>query len=74
MSNLVLSTSIEDHSTELLQKITNLFKENVLTDVTLVCDDHTKLEAHQVILAARSRECCDSCSISTHPPRVEESY
>ena len=26
------------------------------------------LEAHQVILAARSRECCDFRSISTHPP------
>ena len=54
MSHLCLSTSIEDHSTDLLQKITGLFKENVLTDVTLVCEDHTKVEAHKVILGAVS--------------------
>ena len=54
MRNLVLTTSLEDHSTDLLQKITNLFKENVLTDVTLVCEDHTRLEAHKVILGAAS--------------------
>ena len=54
MSNLCLSTPIEDHSTDLLEKITSFFKENVLTDVTLVCEDHTKVEAHKVILGAVS--------------------
>ena len=67
MSNLVLSTSIEDHSTDLLQKITNLFKENALTDVTLVCDDHTKLEAHKVILGAVSSTFREMLSHNTHP-------
>ena len=66
MSSLVLSTSIEDHSTDLLEKVTKLFKENVLTDVTLVCDDHTKVEAHKVILGAVSSTFREMLSSNTH--------
>ena len=66
LDNLLLSTSLEDHSTDLLEKIRNLFQETVLTDVTLVCEDHTKLEAHQVILGAVSSIFREMLSRNTH--------
>ena len=53
-SNLLLSTSLEDHSTDLLQKIKDLLAQNALTDVSLVTEDHTRVEAHKLILSAVS--------------------
>jgi len=42
------------HSLQFLNTFTDLFKRNVLTDVTLVGDDRKKIEAHKIVLCAGS--------------------
>ena len=48
----VLSISSENHSNQIIQTFGELFKDNALTDVTLVCDNKIRIEAHKLILSA----------------------
>ena len=50
----VLSICSDSHGTQLIQKFGEFFKENVLTDVTLVCDDQVRIGAHKIVLSAGS--------------------
>ena len=43
-----------DHAAQLVNTFGDLFKNNVLTDVTLVCDDKIRIEAHRIVLCAGS--------------------
>ena len=42
------------HNTQLVQTFGDLFRNKILTDVTLLCEDSFKIEAHKVILCAGS--------------------
>ena len=50
----VLSLTSETHATQFIQTFGELFKDNVLTDVTLVCDDQVRVDAHKIVLSAGS--------------------
>ena len=52
MKGLVLTS--DNHSNQLLQTFTDLYRNNILTDVTIVCDDKVKLFAHKIVLCAGS--------------------
>ena len=66
MENLITWNTHSDH----IRKVYNeLYQNEVLTDVTLVCNDQTKIKAHKVILVAcsavfRSMLCNDTGSES----------
>ena len=51
MSCVLTST---DHAAQLVNTFGDLFKNNVLTDVTLICDDKIRIEAHRIVLCAGS--------------------
>jgi len=44
----------DTHSVQLVNTFSDLLKNNVLTDVTLVGDDRARLEAHKIVLCAGS--------------------
>ena len=50
----VLTITAESHATKFVQKFGELFNNNVLTDVTLVCDDQVRIDAHKIVLSAGS--------------------
>ena len=50
----ILSITSETHTNQIIQTFGELFRENVLTDVTLVCDDQTRINAHKIVLSAGS--------------------
>ena len=50
----VLSITSERHATEFIETFGELFKRNILTDVTLVCDDQVRIDAHKIVLSAGS--------------------
>ena len=52
IKGVILTT--ENHTKDLLETFKFLLKDNVLTDVTLVCDDKTRFEAHRIVLIAGS--------------------
>ena len=53
MTKQVVLTS-ETHSNQLVTTFSDLFKHNALTDVTIVCQDKAKIEAHRIVLCAGS--------------------
>ena len=50
--NVVLNS--DSHSSLLIRTFSDLYKNNVLTDVTLFCDDRYRIEAHRMVLCASS--------------------
>ena len=66
-SGVVLTS--EFYSKQLIRTVGDLFKNKILTDVTLVCDDRVKIEAHKVVLSAGSDLFRDffTNDIHTHP-------
>ena len=50
----VLTITSESHATKFVQTFGELFNNNVLTDVTLVCDDQVRIDAHKIVLSAGS--------------------
>ena len=44
----------EAHNNQLVQTFGDLFRNKILTDVTLLCEDRFKIEAHRVVLCAGS--------------------
>ena len=52
LQNVVLKS--ETNTTQLLETLTYLFKNNILTDVTLVGDDSARVEAHRLVLCVGS--------------------
>ena len=55
-----VSLTSDSHSAQLVQTFGDLFRNKILTDVTLLCEDRFKIEAHKVVLCAGSnffREC-----------------
>ena len=44
----------ETHSKQFRDTFIGFFKSNVLTDVTLICDDKVRIEAHKLVLCAGS--------------------
>ena len=52
MKQVVLTS--ETHSNQLVTTFSDLFKHNTLTDVTIVCHDRVKIEAHRIVLCAGS--------------------
>ena len=65
--NMILNS--DSHNSKLIQTFTDLYKNNVLTDVTLVCDDRYRIEAHRIVLCASSPLLRDFITINTqsHP-------
>ena len=49
-----VSLTSDVHNTQLVQTFGDLFRNKILTDVTLLCEDKFKIEAHKVILCAGS--------------------
>ena len=49
-----VSLTSDVHNTQLVQTFSDLFRNKILTDVTLLCEDSFKIEAHKVILCAGS--------------------
>ena len=56
----------EVFSNQLIKTVGDLFENNILTDVTLVCDDRVKIEAHKVVLSAGSNLFRDFFMNHTH--------
>ena len=52
MKGIVLTS--DNHSNQFVQTFSDLYRNNVLTDVTLICDDKVKLSAHKLVLCAGS--------------------
>lgn len=52
IKSVVLTT--ENHSSRVAQTLVDLFQSNALTDVTLVSDDRTVIQAHKVVLTSGS--------------------
>ena len=49
-----VSLTSDAHNTQLVQTFGDLFMNKILTDVTLLCEDRFKIEAHKVVLCAGS--------------------
>ena len=49
-----VSLTSEAHNTQFVQTFGDLFRNKILTDVTLLCEDRFKIEAHKVVLCAGS--------------------
>ena len=49
-----VSLTSDVHNTQLVQTFGHLFRNKILTDVTLLCEDKFKIEAHKVVLCAGS--------------------
>ena len=54
MMNGHVSLTSDAHNTQLVQTFGDLFRNKILTDVTLLCEDKVKIEAHKVVLCAGS--------------------
>ena len=65
MRGLVLSS--DTHSAQLLETFSDLLRNNVLTDVTLVCEDRYRVEAHKIVLCAGSSMFRDFFTHNSHP-------
>ena len=52
MKGIVLNS--DSHNSRLIHTFGDLYRNNVLTDVTLVCDDRYRVEAHRIVLCASS--------------------
>ena len=52
MKSLVITSDCQTE--QWLNTFTDLYRKNILTDVTLVCDDKVKLYAHKIVLCAGS--------------------
>ena len=52
MNGIVLTS--DNHSNQFVQTFSDLYRNNILTDVTLICDDKVKLSAHKLVLCAGS--------------------
>ena len=44
----------DSYSSQLIRTFSDLYKNNLLTDVTIVCDDRFRIEAHRMVLCASS--------------------
>ena len=64
MKGLVLTS--DEHSGQLVKVCSELFRNNVLTDVTLICDDKVKLYAHKIVLCAGSSFFSDFFVTNSH--------
>ena len=49
-----VSLTSDSHSAQLVQTFGDLFRNKILTDVTLLCEDRSKIDAHKVVLCAGS--------------------
>jgi hypothetical protein len=54
MSQETFSLNWKTHEAHIKKSFQNLFYEHVFSDVTLVCDDQTQLQAHKIVLGACS--------------------
>ena len=52
MNGIVLTS--DDFGNQIVQTCSELFRNNLLTDVTIVCDDKVKILAHKIVLSAGS--------------------
>ena len=59
--------SIQSHLTSTLRK---LYDDKSFTDVTIVCDDFTQLQAHKIVLSASSPKLRNLLSDNIHPSPV----
>ena len=66
-ANMILNS--DSHNSKLVQTFSDLYKNNVLTDVTLVCEDRYRIEAHRMVLCASSPLLREFITINTqsHP-------
>ena len=66
-ANMILNS--DSHNSKLIQTFSDLYKNNVLTDVTIVCDDRYRIEAHRIVLCASSPLLREFITINTqsHP-------
>ena len=44
----------DSYSSQLIRTFSDLYKNNLLTDVTIVCDDRFRIECHRMVLCASS--------------------
>jgi len=65
MKGVVLT--LDTHELQLVNTITELLKNNTLTDVTLVGDDRIRIEAHKIVLCAGSSMFRDFFLNNAHP-------
>ena len=65
MRGLVLTS--DTHNSQLLETFSDLLRNNVLTDVTLVCEDRYRVEAHKIVLCAGSSMFRDFFTHNSHP-------
>lgn len=65
MKGLVLTS--DTHNSQLLETFSDLLRNNVLTDVTLVCEDRYRVEAHKIVLCAGSSMFRDFFTHNSHP-------
>ena len=54
MSQETFSLNWKTHEAHIKKTFQNLLNEHVFSDVTLVCDDQTQLQAHKIVLSACS--------------------
>ena len=54
MSQETSSLNWKAHEAHINKSFLNLLYERVFSDVTLVCDDQTQLQAHKIVLSACS--------------------
>ena len=54
MSHETFSLNWKTHEARIKKYFQNLFNEHVFSDVTLVCDDQTQLQAHKIVLSVCS--------------------
>ena len=50
-----LFISSDNHTSEWLKTFNEHFNQNNFTDVTLITDDHVKIEAHKLVLCSGSK-------------------
>ena len=54
MSQETFSLNWKTYEAHIKKSFQNLLNEHVFSDVTLVCDDQTQLQAHKIVLSACS--------------------
>ena len=64
MKSLVVTS--DNQSEQWLTTFTDLYRNNILTDVTLICDDRVKINAHKIVLCAGSSLFRDFLVNNTH--------
>ena len=67
--NPEIALNSNSHGKKIIQTLSDLYRNNILTDLTFVCDDRYRIEAHRLVLCASSPLLRDFITINTqsHP-------